>query len=487
MAKIKGPYSLRRSNQSSLELMMECEEDDLSPWQIEASRRALDDYEKAVQRIKAAKARQMIQQKASSVTTPASLPRSKSPDVIIVGETPATRIPNQVQQSRMGSTQLLKSQLHANQLQRSSLSNSMLTANTLNKNLAGNMSLGKVQGQMRKPGENSSLSQQHSLILPKAISSLLSAANHRQVGSGNSSNNNNNSSLGQSDQGTTSANTIGYGFKKTDPLDTASTTLKRAADTDSAQSPPKKKVQRKTSTDSSAGNWVPLDEYYYGKMEGDPNYWEEKGEHRFKCWYCSKMLYNNVRTMMHMQGHIDSEKQQNLDLSDLTQCKHCYKQFDTPFEMQTHIEKKHDSSPFILCLYCLKIFRVKFVANGWGQTQMYYHHLLKHQSKTNSRKCPICKLTFFNSLEVKAHRKKDHQSNQKGVIGMNAKYTTPDQVMIKVPEPGVAPSKDKGVKSLNAPALTKVMDYHGMKLPEYMETYKCIECKANMNTAGHFR
>lgn len=58
---------------------MECEEDDLSPWQIEASRRALDDYEKAVQRIKAAKARQMIQQKASPVTTPAcKLPVSSS-------------------------------------------------------------------------------------------------------------------------------------------------------------------------------------------------------------------------------------------------------------------------------------------------------------------------------------------------------------------------------------------------------------------------
>lgn len=42
---------------------------------------------------------------------------------------------------------------------------------------------------------------------------------------------------------------------------------------------------------------------------------------------------------MHLQGHIDSEKQQTLDLSDLTQCRHCYKQFDTPFEMQTHIEK----------------------------------------------------------------------------------------------------------------------------------------------------
>lgn len=43
--------------------------------------------------------------------------------------------------------------------------------------------------------------------------------------------------------------------------------------------------------------------------------------------------------MMHIQGHIDSSKQQNIDLSDLTQCKHCYRQFDTPFEMQTHVEK----------------------------------------------------------------------------------------------------------------------------------------------------
>lgn len=51
------------------------------------------------------------------------------------------------------------------------------------------------------------------------------------------------------------------------------------------------------------------------------------------------MLYNNIKAMMHLQGHIDSEKQQTLDLSDLTQCRHCYKQFDTPFEMQTHIEK----------------------------------------------------------------------------------------------------------------------------------------------------
>jgi len=30
------------------------------------------------------------------------------------------------------------------------------------------------------------------------------------------------------------------------------------------------------------GNWVPLDEYYYGTVEGDSGYTEEKGEFRFK-------------------------------------------------------------------------------------------------------------------------------------------------------------------------------------------------------------
>ena len=34
-------------------------------------------------------------------------------------------------------------------------------------------------------------------------------------------------------------------------------------------------------------NWVPLDEYYYSKKEGDPVYREEKGEYRFKvCNIC---------------------------------------------------------------------------------------------------------------------------------------------------------------------------------------------------------
>ena len=79
--------------------------------------------------------------------------------------------------------------------------------------------------------------------------------------------------------------------------------------------------------------------------------------------------------------------------------------------------QKHDSSHYLLCLYCLRTFLVKFVSQGWGQTQTYYGHLLKHQSKSTTKKCVICRLTFFNSQDVKLHRKSHHVAHHKGVLG----------------------------------------------------------------------
>ena len=43
------------------------------------------------------------------------------------------------------------------------------------------------------------------------------------------------------------------------------------------------------------GNWLPIHEYYYGRRNGDPSYVEQKGEFRFKCWHCEKMLFNNLK------------------------------------------------------------------------------------------------------------------------------------------------------------------------------------------------
>ncbi|GFO31939.1 Zinc finger protein 280c [Plakobranchus ocellatus] len=121
-------------------------------------------------------------------------------------------------------------------------------------------------------------------------------------------------------------------------------------------------------------------------MEGDPTYKEVKGEFRFKCWYCSKILYSNVSAMLHIQGHIDSDKQVNLDLNDLTSCKHCYKVFNTPFEMQTHIEKVHSNKAnVLLCRICEKDHDTRYS--------------LKEHMRRNHNACEMpysCQLCMFS-------------------------------------------------------------------------------------------
>ncbi|XP_013408482.1 uncharacterized protein LOC106172366 isoform X2 [Lingula anatina] len=303
----------------------------------------------------------------------------------------------------------------------------------------------------------------------------------------------------------------------------------------------------------SKGNWVPLDEYYYSKKEGDPSYREEKGEFRFKCWYCHKMLYNNVKMMIHLKGHIDSEKQQNLDLADLTQCKHCYKQFDTPFDLQCHIEKvhqsntsvlvcricekdhdsqgaltnhmrshhvacempyicqlcnfrssifndvvdhfkkRHDSSASVMCLYCLKVFKISMSKqNGWGLTQNFYQHLQKHQLRNTVKKCMSCKLTFLNKMDAKAHKMRDHLPNHKNILGtMSGKSSqsasSRNQVMIQVPNPASGAKGERTPKSLNAPAVAKSREFRSIRFRDIQDYMRCYECRDYMNRPDHYK
>ncbi|XP_046578479.1 LOW QUALITY PROTEIN: zinc finger protein 280D-like [Haliotis rubra] len=519
-------YGLRRQYSDTVELMMECQEEELLPAQIEAFKREVEEYKEARRKIKVAKDEQMRleqqqlrqqklqqQQIAAAPQQNAVSPSSATSqaDVVIVGESPP---------KQMAAAQPAVS----------------TAARLLNPTPQ------QVYKFVNVPGQTPTGTGNQWVIRP-----LMQVMPQQNVGNNQLQPRNQAVSIQKSPFMPKRADS-----SRTTPKASSRPRVSRCQTCQASGplqypqyvNPPKKKPRRLEADD--IGTLVPLDEYYYGKKEGDPTYQEEKGEHRFKCWYCSKMLYNNVKTMMHMQGHIDSEKQQNLDLSDLTQCKHCYKQFDTPFEMQTHIEKvhmnntnvllcricekdhesrqsltshmrqnhnacempyicqlchfrssmysdvvdhfkkKHENSECLLCLYCLKVFHVKFVSQGWGQTQNYYHHLLRHQSKTNAKKCQLCKLTFFNAQEVKAHRKRDHMPNQKGVIGMNAKYTTPDQVMIRVPESGLQP-KQLGVKSLNAPAVSKVSEHRGLRYPRAVQELHCFECKMIMATTDHYK
>ncbi|RUS80500.1 hypothetical protein EGW08_011721 [Elysia chlorotica] len=328
--------------------------------------------------------------------------------------------------------------------------------------------------------------------------------------------------------------------------DSRKNTPDEEAATKSVVETPKRRDRRQTSQEEDeSGNWIPLGEYYYGKMEGDPTYKEAKGDFKFKCWYCNKMLNSNVAAMLHIQGHIDSDKQVNLDLNDLTSCKHCYKTFNTPFEMQTHIEKvhtnkantllcricekdhdsrhslrehmrryhnacempyicqlcqfrssmysdvvdhfkkKHSNTSSLLCLYCLKTCNIRLTNQGWGQTLNYYNHLLKHQIKNCTKKCQLCKLVFHSAAALKTHRQTEHLPNQKGVMGGNSRGGA--SVGGGAGGGGVTwKTALGGVRSLNVPAVKKVVEMR-LLVPLTSQKKKCVECDKPMGKASHYR
>ncbi|XP_023209359.1 zinc finger protein 280C-like [Centruroides sculpturatus] len=192
--------------------------------------------------------------------------------------------------------------------------------------------------------------------------------------------------------------------------------------------------------------------------------------------------------MKHINAHIEIHRQCKPALSDLTQCKYCFRDFETPFSMQCHIEAVHlkkDSlvcricnqefiqfknllshmknfhiqyempyscqlchfrSSFhqdvilhfnevhygtdkMMCHYCLKIFHIKFSNVGLGFIQNYFYHIHKHQLKSVTRKCSKCCLIFLSVQELKEHRMYDHKVlvNRKGIHSIKSTFVAPSK------------------------------------------------------------
>ncbi|XP_077483082.1 zinc finger domain-containing protein relative of woc isoform X3 [Amblyomma americanum] len=253
---------------------------------------------------------------------------------------------------------------------------------------------------------------------------------------------------------------------------------------------------------TSAQNCVILDEYYYARKKPCPDeshLVETKGDYGFKCPVCKKIISDNIRTVKHITSHIEGSRQRNPDLTDLTICKYCFKEFETPYSMQCHTEAAHlkpdgivcricsqefdlvsslidhmklyhnpSEMPYscqlcgfrssfhsdvishfhqdhlgtnaLLCRFCLRVYIVKFSNNCASiAMQNFYSHLFKHLSRTSARRCPICCLVFLSPLDMKVHREREHVSmlNEPGVEAIK----TTDASPILVPEPHMKPRK----------------------------------------------
>ncbi|XP_062038308.1 zinc finger protein 280A [Lepus europaeus] len=204
-----------------------------------------------------------------------------------------------------------------------------------------------------------------------------------------------------------------------------------------------------------------LSDFYYGQHKGDGQS-EQKTHTTFKCLSCLKVL-KNIKFMNHMKHHLELERQRGDSWENHTTCRHCHRQFSTPFLLQCHIDSVHTfqepsaickicelsfetdqvllqhmkdnhkpgempyvcqvcsyrSSAFVdvethfrtchentrdlLCPFCLKLFKTAIP---------YMNHCGKHQSKKGFP-CSKCRLQFLTKKEVIEHKAKNHKTFKK--------------------------------------------------------------------------
>nr|XP_018668256.1 zinc finger protein 36 isoform X3 [Ciona intestinalis] len=157
-----------------------------------------------------------------------------------------------------------------------------------------------------------------------------------------------------------------------------------------------------------------VEEYFYGKCNGKKhkqvaNFNPSK---KYKCYSCAKVLKNNLRFMSHVRHKIENHWKQNDNINDFNICSHCYRHYDTPFQLQCHVETVHSSvAASTTCCICelnfqdeeTFLFHMKnrhgcqempYVCKICSHRSSLYSDLMQHfrecHENSNSLMCPFC-------------------------------------------------------------------------------------------------
>ncbi|XP_041498188.1 zinc finger protein 280C-like [Microtus oregoni] len=149
---------------------------------------------------------------------------------------------------------------------------------------------------------------------------------------------------------------------------------------------------------------VLVSDFYYGRHEGAVEE-DLKTYTTFKCFSCSKVLKNNIRLMNHMKHHLEHEKQNSESWESHTTCQHCYRQYPNPFQLQCHIESTHTPHDFsTICKICELSFETE-------------HMLLQHMKDTHKPGempyiCQVCQFRSSIFSDVETHFRSSHENTK---------------------------------------------------------------------------
>ncbi|KAM6409912.1 zinc finger protein 280D isoform 2-T3 [Rhynochetos jubatus] len=160
--------------------------------------------------------------------------------------------------------------------------------------------------------------------------------------------------------------------------------------------------------ESEKGKLIMLvNDFYYGRHEGDTQQvqQEQKTHTSFKCFSCLKVLKNNIRFMNHMKHHLELEKQSSESWESHTTCQHCYRQFPTPFQLQCHIESTH--TPYESSTIC-KICELSFETE-----QVLLQHMKdNHKPGEMPYVCQVCNYRSSAFSDVETHFRTVHENTK---------------------------------------------------------------------------
>nr|XP_035962892.1 zinc finger protein 280D isoform X5 [Halichoerus grypus] len=164
-------------------------------------------------------------------------------------------------------------------------------------------------------------------------------------------------------------------------------------------------ANKNKAVDSEKGKLIMLvNDFYYGKHEGDVQE-EQKTHTTFKCFSCLKILKNNIRFMNHMKHHLELEKQSSESWENHTTCQHCYRQFPTPFQLQCHIESTHTPHEFsTICKICELSFETEHI--------LLQHMKDNHKPGEMPYICQVCNYRSSLFSDVETHFRTSHENTK---------------------------------------------------------------------------
>ncbi|ETE73039.1 Zinc finger protein, partial [Ophiophagus hannah] len=236
-----------------------------------------------------------------------------------------------------------------------------------------------------------------------------------------------------------------------------------------------------------------VNDFYYGKHEGNLQQvrLEQKTHTTFKCSSCMKVLKSNIRFMNHMKHHLELEKQNSESWESHTTCQHCYRQFPTPFQLQCHIESTHtphESST--ICKICELSFETEQV--------LLQHMKDNHKPGEMPYVCQVCNYRSSAFLDVEKHFRSIHENTKNllcpfclKVIKIGAPYM---HHFMRHQKKGIHRCTKCRLQFLTCKEKLdhKSQHHRTFKKPVQLEglppgTKKCIECCSDIRTfASHF-